>query len=191
MITTRIEDITRAWLPFGGHVCRMEPLNDLDSMKLFNRRIFGSEGACPEQLQALSNEIVKTCGGLPLAILSVASILASRHEMANSKEMWENLRFELERNPEFERMRHVLNLGYNDLSLDLRTCLLYLGLFPEDSRIIKDDLVRRWVAEGFVTAKHGRGPEEIAESYFNVLINRNMIQIGDMDDWACIFMSSA
>ena len=155
----------------------IQPLNSLDSRSLFFKRLFNTEDGCPKQYREISEDMIKKCRGVPLAITSIASLLESQ---GMHVEKWEKIRdslgYELETSSKMEWMRHVLTLSYNDLPHHLKTCLLYLGAYPEDSQIWKNDLVRLWIAEGFVPEKHGLDLEEVAEGYFNELINRCMIQ---------------
>lgn len=53
---------------------------------------------------------------------------------------------------------------------------MYLGVYPKDHEISRDELVRRWVAEGFVSNCSGLDPCDVAKSYFNELVNRSLIQ---------------
>uniref|UniRef100_A0A0E0JHR1 NB-ARC domain-containing protein n=1 Tax=Oryza punctata TaxID=4537 RepID=A0A0E0JHR1_ORYPU len=185
IITTCIEDLGSVCRPnFYGHVYKVEPLNDFDSRILFFRRVFSNEDACPDHLRKVSEEILRMCGGVPLAITSVANILASQGDMMIEK--WERILssrgYELETDPTIGWMRHVLNLSYSNLCPELRTCLLYLSTFPEYCSIRKDDLIKQWIAEGLVTEKFGYDQYEIAESYFNNLIRRSIINPVDIDD---------
>ncbi|KAJ7011071.1 disease resistance protein RPM1-like [Populus alba x Populus x berolinensis] len=52
-------------------------------------------------------------------------------------------------------------------------------IFPEDHLIEHMKLIRLWVAEGFVEAKNGKELEDVAEDYFNELLNRSLLQVAE------------
>jgi disease resistance protein RPM1 len=79
-------------------------------------------------------------------------------------------------NPTLDQMRQILELSFRNLPNHLKTCLVYLGMYPEDEKIYRIELVRQWIAEGFICATHRLDAEDVALSYFNDLINRSMIQ---------------
>ncbi|XP_003570932.1 disease resistance protein RPP13 [Brachypodium distachyon] len=182
IVTTRLDDVAcGACHDHHGYIYRMKPLVNEDSKRLFFSRVFRSEDACPPQFQEVSAQILKKCGGLPLAIITIASLLGSRQ--ARSRSDWESIKDSLGTNfaayPTLEGMKNILNLSYLNLPLRLRACFLYLGMYPEDREIMRVDLTRQWVAEGFVSGPDGADLEEVAKSYFNELINRSMIQPGE------------
>lgn len=45
--------------------------------------------------------------------------------------------------------------------LTLKTRMLCLGIFPEDYNIMKEDLIKRWAAEGFAGEKFGCAQDEV------------------------------
>lgn len=174
--TTRIINVARSCcMGQDDRMYEMQPLSDFHSKRLFLRRIFGSEDS-PDMLEEVSNEILKKCGGLPLAIISVSSLLANRPA---NKEEWEK-GCALDKDAGLEEMKRILCLSYNALPDNLKTCLLYLSNFPEGCVIEKERLVRRWIAEGFISENHGQSQQEVAEWYFYELINRSMIQAVDI-----------
>ncbi|KAF8667059.1 hypothetical protein HU200_053235 [Digitaria exilis] len=128
--------------------------------------------------------ILKRCGGLPLAIITLSSHLATQRNKLN-REQWENtlnsLGCSLELNPTLEGMRQILSLSYTNLPHCLKTCVLYLGMYAEDHTISKSDLVRQWVAQGFISKAPGQDPEDIAVGYFNEIVNRSIIQPAHTD----------
>lgn len=157
----------------------MRPLDEYDSRRLFLKMVFDTENNCPEPYRMITEKMLQKCKGAPLAITSIATLLASQGMNLDKWEKIQNsLSSELESNPALEWMRHVPSLSYNDLSHELKTCLLYLGTYPEDYPIKKVDLIRRWIAEGFVSETHGLDLEEVAERYFDELVNKSMIQPG-------------
>ncbi|KAM0926916.1 hypothetical protein ACQ4PT_003074 [Festuca glaucescens] len=179
MVTTRLGDVALlACHQHRAYIYRMKPLKEQDARRLFFNRVYGSESVCPPQFKEVSAEILKKCGGLPLAIITIASLLANRE--TRSLNEWNNIKNSLgtkvATETTLEEMRGILNLSYMHLPVHLRPCFLYLGMYHEDHEIEKDDLVRQWMAEGFVRSFQGVDLDDVAESYFNELVNRSLIQ---------------
>uniref|UniRef100_A0ACD5Z7V0 Uncharacterized protein n=1 Tax=Avena sativa TaxID=4498 RepID=A0ACD5Z7V0_AVESA len=129
-------------------------------------------------------DILKKCAGVPLAIITLASHLASNRQIKPISE-WYVLLNSIgsgltKGDTNLEEMRRILSFSYYDLPSHLKTCLLYLSIFPEDFYIGRNRLIRRWIAEGFI---QGDNLFEIGLSYFNELVNRSMIQPSDFDDY--------
>lgn len=171
--TTRILDVAKE----VGAVYELKPLSSVDSKKLFNQRIFGEEEECPhKQVAEVSENILKKCGGVPLAIITTSSMLAGRNNSAHWSKVYHSMGTGLENNPGVNDMRRILYVSYYDLPPHLKTCLLYLSLYPEDYKIRRNDLIWKWVGEGFIQPKQGESLYEAGEKCFDELINKSLIQ---------------
>ncbi|KAF8746768.1 hypothetical protein HU200_013329 [Digitaria exilis] len=149
-------------------VYKMKPLPHDKSKELFSKRT-----SSKNEDSQLVDKIIAKCDGIPLAIIAIASLLADR-----PMEEWQVVYDSIVSGSEEENTRKILLYSYYDLPANLRPCLLYLSMYPEDSLIEKSTLIWRWIGEGFVQPqKDGRSSLfEVGERYFNDLLNRSMIQ---------------
>lgn len=182
IITTRNIDVAKQ----AGSVYQMEPLSLSDSTKLFCQRIFGSEDKCPpDNLAEVAGKILQKCGGVPLAIITMASMLADKTgKEINTHNYWshvyQSMGSGLNGSTNVKNMRRILSVSYYDLPSHLKTCLLYLSLFPEDYRIKTRGLIWKWIGEGFVHEEQGKTLYEVGEDYIEELINRSMLEPVDI-----------
>ncbi|KAH0678405.1 hypothetical protein KY284_019490 [Solanum tuberosum] len=58
----------------------------------------------------------------------------------------------------------------------LKQCFLYFGIFPEDQVVKAENIIRLWMAEGFIPRGEER-MEDIAEGFLNELIRRSLVQM--------------
>jgi hypothetical protein len=152
-------------------VYRLQPLCSGKSKELLYKRIFSGERECLDNPPAeVLEKIIDKCGGVPLAIIAIASLLAGRPWEDWSK-VYESIVFGRE-----DHTMTILSYSYHDLPSYLKPCLLILSIFPEDYGFEKHSFIWLWIAEGFIKEKEGESPFETGERYFNELVNRCMIQ---------------
>ncbi|XVF52077.1 hypothetical protein PTKIN_Ptkin04bG0235900 [Pterospermum kingtungense] len=179
MLTTRNADLAlSSRIESEGEVYNLEPLPPEESWKLFCRKTFRGNH-CPSYLEEICKQILKKCEGLPLAIVAISGVLATKDKRRIDE--WEmvgrSLGAEIDGNDKLINLKKVLSLSINDLPYYLKSCFLYLSIFPEDYPIELMKLIRLWTAEGFVEVKQGKTQEEVAEGYFTELLNRSLIQV--------------
>ncbi|XP_058111971.1 disease resistance protein RPM1-like [Magnolia sinica] len=181
MITTRKGDVaSSSCIGPSNHIYNLQPLHPENAWSLFCRKAFQSneENSCPQELEKLSRSFVKKCQGLPLAIVTLGSLLSMKGKTYVEWEMIHgSLGSELESDDNLRSMTKILLLSFNDLPYYLKSCFLYWSIFPEDYAIRRMKLIRLWIAEAFVERNEGRSMEEVAEGYLNVLITRNLVLV--------------
>lgn len=183
--TTRIISVSEKCCASHLGIYKMKPLSSNDSETLFYKRIFNDGKGCPQHLLEVTKGILKKCGGVPLAIITIASLLANKQ--VRTEEQWSTVLKSIGRGitegGTVDDMRKILSFSYHDLPPHLKSCLLYMSVFPEDDNIRRDRLIWTWIAQGFVQQKEAEENSlfELGERCFNELINRSMVQLVDFD----------
>ncbi|CBI37933.3 unnamed protein product, partial [Vitis vinifera] len=152
---------------------KIEKLQENELGDFLHKRL--KEKSCPPELKEFGERMVKKCAGLPLAIVVLGGLLSSKKQLPTE---WEKVLKNLQAHFSSDKgVDAVLSLSYIDLPHNLRSCFLYLGLFPEDQIIPTRKLLLLWMAEGFIPQKDERRMEDTAEDYLNELISRNLVQV--------------
>lgn len=171
-----------------GGVYKLPLLSYKDSKRLFYRgTYFGTEGRCPSEYREVSDRILNKCAQLPLAIITISNLVSSGlPEIDEWRKVCNSIGTGLEIDDSLKDMRDKLSRSLEVLPVNLKPCLLYLGIFPEDYVIRKDSLVQRWISEGLIGEKHEQKTQNLqlqqkGESYFYQLLDMGMIQPIEFD----------
>ncbi|GMY34937.1 putative disease resistance protein At1g50180 [Fagus crenata] len=186
LLTSRNKDVALHADPNGFHH-ELQFLNDEKSLELLEKIAISrrsKDSIIKTNLKLLGNEMLKYCGGLPLAITVLGGLLAAKH----TQEEWDDVHrhvksyVNVREGLQFNKDK-VLAFSYNELPCHLKPCFLYLGHFPEDFEISTKELVRMWMAEGFIQKiQYERGREDtmedVGERYLRELVQRCMVLVG-------------
>ncbi|KAJ1441194.1 P-loop containing nucleoside triphosphate hydrolase [Sesbania bispinosa] len=180
LITTRHMGVAQFCKSYAHvHIHELKTLCSKHAMELFHSKAFQfhPEG-CPIELMKLSQDIVNKCDGVPLAIVSIASLLSTKNNnISEWQKVHDSLGSRLASDPHLKSYHQVLSESYHDLPSHLKPCLLYFALFPNGYSIRCARLLRLWIAERFVNVNENenRTQEEVAEEYLDELIRRSLV----------------
>ncbi|KAJ4724317.1 Disease resistance protein [Melia azedarach] len=172
IITTREKEVAER-SDERTHVHKLRFLTPEESWQLFCKKAFGNSK--PNQTQEmLGREMVEKCGGLPLAIVVLGGLLSKmtlREWRMVRNQFWQLLK------KDSIEISYLLILSFNKLPYQLKLCFLYLGLFPEDSELQIENLIRLLVAEGLIPQDQNRVMEDVAKDNLDELMNRSLINV--------------
>ncbi|XP_073036394.1 putative late blight resistance protein homolog R1B-17 [Primulina eburnea] len=173
VLTTRLNNV-------GDHAASTDRLHDMsflsssESWNLFCEKAFGGE-CCPPLLEGIGQEIIKNCRGLPLSIVVVAGMLSVDKTVSYWQTIAKTLNSILA--TDGGQCSTIFSLSYNHLPAYLKPCFLYFAIFPEDYDIRRSELIKLWIAEGFIKPNESKSLEDIAEECLEDLLNRSLIMV--------------
>ncbi|PON58873.1 NB-ARC domain containing protein, partial [Parasponia andersonii] len=187
LVTTRNErvaNITRTVESF-----KLSGLSEDKSWSLFKKMTFeeGREPSEGSKIEGLGREVVEKCKGVPLAIRTIGRLLQSRIFMSQNTEK-ELLWF---RNNELAKIAQqdndilpTLKLSYSHLPSHLKHCFAYCRLFPKDHVINVKDLIKLWMAQGFIKCSNqNQCLEDDGYEHFMNLLWRSFFQEPEHDEF--------
>ncbi|XP_073121307.1 putative late blight resistance protein homolog R1A-10 [Henckelia pumila] len=173
LLTTRIADVAAYASP--SRPChQISRLSDDQSWKLLRDKVFGDE-PCPLSLEEVGKTIARNCLGFPLSIVVIGGLLLNTEK---TRMAWQSIA-ENVTSLSACQCSHILSLSYNYLPQYLKSCFLFMGVFPRNCEIRVSKLTKMWVAEGFLRNVNGQSPEDVAERCVEDLFDRSLILMSE------------
>ncbi|GLT58611.1 hypothetical protein SLA2020_314880 [Shorea laevis] len=143
VLTTRLQHIARV---MDCKVVVVNPLPANEASALFLEKVGSdvfSDGKIKKDIEPFLKQILQKCGGIPLAIVTVAKSM-------RGKLLPRHWKLALSEFSKFESIIDCLKFSYECLELQCQECFLYCALYPEDYEILKEELIEYWIEEGLI-----------------------------------------
>ncbi|KAI3462574.1 hypothetical protein Pfo_019237 [Paulownia fortunei] len=171
VVTTRIEKVALMMATIGIH--HIGYLTEDDSWSLFRQRAF-TTGEAEENFVAIGKVIVKKCGGVPLAIKALGSLMRFKsHESEwlaiEGSEIWHL-------SDDENGILPALRLSYDNLLPQMRQCFAYCCIFPKDYFMAENQLIQLWMANGYLPSDGQTDMQLTGHLIFKELVWRSFLQ---------------
>nr|XP_034898908.1 putative disease resistance RPP13-like protein 1 [Populus alba] len=175
VITTRDTSVASALQSVSPY--RLKEMSDDDCWSLFSEHAFsGPDFNLVSQFKEMfRSEIVRRCRGLPLAARSLGSLLKSETDVEKWKKIMKSNLWDL-RN---DRILPALRVSYYYLPSHLKRCFAYCAILPKGYFFSRMEIIRFWMAEGFLVKGGNNEMEEAGCEVFEDLLSRSFFERSD------------
>ena len=184
IVTTRSNSIASMMGTIPPHI--LGGLSEGDSLSLLVKWAFkeGEEEKHPHLVDIIGREIVRKCGGVPLAVRTLGSLLFSKFEASEWEYVRDNEVWNLPQKK--DDILPALKLSYDLMPSYLRQCFALFSLYPKDYQFVSNSITSLWGALGLIALpKTNRTHEEVANQYLYELLSRSFLQ--DFDNFGTMY----
>ncbi|KAJ7947351.1 Disease resistance protein [Quillaja saponaria] len=174
IVTTRSKKVALIMQTTPPH--HLGHLSEDDCWLLFSKHAFCfSDSNEHPVLEKIGREIVKKCGGLPLAAKTLGGLLRSKSDVEEWNSILKSNIWNLSEDE--SKIVPALRISYHYLPSNLKQFFMYCSIFPKDYIFFKEDLILLWMAEDFLQPpKREKRLEEVGDEYFHDLASRSFFQ---------------
>ncbi|KAL1211021.1 putative disease resistance protein [Cardamine amara subsp. amara] len=132
-------------------------LTENEAFDLFQKNVgqvtLGSDPGIPD----LARTVAKKCCGLPLALNVIGETMSSKRTIQEWRHAIDILNsYAAEFSGMDDKILPLLKYSYDSVKgEEVKSCLLYCALFPEDDKIPKEKLIEYWTCEGIIDGSEG------------------------------------
>ncbi|XP_047963406.1 probable disease resistance protein At4g27220 [Salvia hispanica] len=199
IITTRSLEVCRQIC--CQKVIQVKKLYHHEAWELFNemlRNVIELDSSAEE----IARSVAELCGGLPLAIVTVAASMRGKRAIHTWRNAYVELKERVSGNDgmgegevykvlkySFDRLNRNHHSQSNEFNT-LQHCFLYCALYPEDKEIMREDLVRQFISGGLLDERKTRRAQvEQGRSILDKLVNVCLLEsCVDLDYVECVKM---
>ncbi|KAM3405764.1 hypothetical protein ACQJBY_000026 [Aegilops geniculata] len=153
----------------ANELIKMPELVEDEYLKMFMHYALDGTSGPNEKFISVGREIAKKLHGSPIAAVTVAGRLGANPNII----FWKNVA----KHDMLNDTMDALWWSYQQLNPDIRRCFEFCNVFPRRFRLEEDQLVRLWIAQGFVkTSCATEEMEDVAEGYIQELVSCSFLE---------------
>ncbi|XP_022717256.1 putative disease resistance RPP13-like protein 1 [Durio zibethinus] len=176
IVTTRFQSVSSNMVTVKAF--HLDKLSHVHCLSIFTQHALGARDFNGHlEFKDVGDNIVKRCGGLPLAAKVIGGLLRTTRDWGAWEKIYESEIWEF---PE-DRCGIVpaLRLSYCHLPPHLKQCFAYCSILPKDYEFEEEEIILLWRAEGLLQQKAGSQCGDFGSRCFRDLVSRSFFQMSN------------